>query len=354
MKILIAGDWHSDLHEEELCKSFKRFGHQVVPFKWSQYFSHNKSTLAWLTAITDRIQNKFLFGPTVHRINRDFIKITIRSKPDIIFIYRGTHIYANTIRELKRALPSCKILSYNNDDPFSEAQPKYYWRHFLKSVPEYDFIFAYREKNIDEFKVSGAKEVSLLRSWYVPDRSFHLELDAYDKQKFSCDVVFAGHYEPDGRLEMLEDIVSKAYSLRLFGPTKYWSNPLKISRILRDFEPVQMAWGNDYNKALCGSKIALCFLSKLNRDTYTRRCFEIPATKTFLLSEYSDDLASLYKEGVEAEFFRNRLEMMEKIKFYLENPEARVRIANAGYYKAINSGYDIDSRLKKLLLEIQQ
>lgn len=113
--------------------------------------------------------------------------------------------------------------------------------------------------------------------------------------------------------------------------------------------PTKMVWGADYNKALCGTKIALCFFSKLNRDTYTRRCFEIPATRTLMLSEYSDDLASLYTEGVEADYFRDKQEMLEKIDYYIRHPEVAERVAHAGYEKVRSAGHDIDSRLSVLL-----
>ena len=38
MKVLIVGDWHSDLHETELCKSLIRLGQVPFEFKWFHYF----------------------------------------------------------------------------------------------------------------------------------------------------------------------------------------------------------------------------------------------------------------------------------------------------------------------------
>jgi spore maturation protein CgeB len=67
------------------------------------------------------------------------------------------------------------------------------------------------------------------------------------------------------------------------------------------------------------------------------------------LSGYSDDLAELFVEGVEAEFFRDKDEMLDKINFYIHHDEARKKIALAGYDKVYSAGHDIDSRLKKLM-----
>jgi hypothetical protein len=166
-------------------------------------------------------------------------------------------------------------------------------------------------------------------------------------------VVFIGHYEPDQRLEYLEAIVSKGYKLRLFGPTKYWQKPLEASPLLSHLAPTRMVWGEEYNKALCGAKIALCFFSKLNRDTYTRRCFEIPATRTLMLSEYSDDLASLYEAGIEADYFISKEDMLNRIENYCEDEKERMRLAFGGYSKVHAAGHDIDSRIHYLLSVIE-
>lgn len=354
MKILVVGDWHSDLHEEEVCRSFRRLGHEVLAFKWFSYFAYDAKSARSPGAILKRAQNKFVVGGLIGRINQDLLQYVMANRPDVVFVYRGTHITARTLKAIRNGLPECVLVGYNNDDPFSPIQPRYLWRHFMAAIPQYDLMLAYRHANLADFKKAGAYCVQLMRSWFVPERSHPVTLDDRERERFAADVVFIGHYEPDQRLAYLEAIVENGYRLKLFGPTKYWQGPLSQSSKLRQFAPVHMAWGEDYNRALCGAKIALCFFSKLNRDTYTRRCFEIPATGTLMLSEYSDDLASLYREGVEADYFRSQEEMLSKIEYYLGHPEQAQRVARAGYDKVTSAGHDIDSRMQVLLKSIKE
>ena len=95
--------------------------------------------------------------------------------------------------------------------------------------------------------------------------------------------------------------------------------------------------------------IALVFLSRLNHDTYTRRCFEIPITGTLMLSEYTPDLASLFEEGVEAEFFRGPEELLDKVRFYVRNDEARRRVGLAGRARILRDGHEALDRAKQVL-----
>ena len=73
------------------------------------------------------------------------------------------------------------------------------------------------------------------------------------------------------------------------------------------FAPIEPVFGDDYAKALCGAKVCLAFLSKLNRDSYTRRCFEIPACGNVMLAERTADLCRMFKEDEEACFFSSSI-----------------------------------------------
>ena len=178
-------------------------------------------------------------------------------------------------------------------------------------------------------------------------------LSEEDKLRFEFDVVFVGHYENDERVAFLEQIVESGFKLRLFGPGKYWDPVLLGSTHLASLVPVQLVWGEDYNKALCGAKVALCFMSKLNRDSYTRRCFEIPATRTLLLSEYSDELASLFRAGEDADFFKSK-ELIQKLRLYVDNESLCKSVAQAGYDRVYADGHDVVSRMKQVLEWVEQ
>lgn len=343
MKILVVGDWHSNLHEEALFQAFKKLGHQVEAFSWHQYFQSSN----WLSHIYRRTQYKYIIGPIINKLNRDLVEKVYQVKPEMVFIYRGTHILADTLNQLKKI--NTTLVGYNNDDPFSPHYAHWPWRHFIKSIPAYDLMLAYRKHNIQDFINAGAKRVELLRSWFVPEQNYPIELTQAEKEQYACDVVFIGHYEDDGRLRYLEEIVKQGFHLKLYGPGYDWNPVLKKSAILSKLTPVELVWKDDYNRALCGAKIALCFLSNLNRDTYTRRCFEIPATKTMMLSEYSGDLAGLFVEGEEVEFFNNEKDIIYKIHYFLKNESMRKQIAKSGYERVIKSGHDVISRTQQIL-----
>ena len=349
MRILVVGDWHSELHEQAVFDALVELGHEVEAFAWHRYFKARGR----LGSLFARVQNRFVIGPALARLNRDVIALARRFEPEIVFVYRGTHLLPATVASLRQPLRAgarpAIVLGYNNDDPFAPAQPASLWRHFIAGVPIYDAVLAYREHNLAEFQAAGARRVRMLRSWYMPQRNHPVQLDAADQERYGCDVVFIGHHEPDQRTALLEAAARAGVDLKLFGHAPDWNPVLARSPALRHLSPVHVVWGNDYNKALCGAKIALCFLSKLNRDTYTRRCFEIPASGTMLLSEYSDDLASLYSPGVEADYFRDAASLVAQLHRYLADDALRQSVAAAGARRVREDGHDVVSRMRDLL-----
>lgn len=353
MKILIAGDWHSELHEEAVFNAFKQLGHEPFKFAWHPYFVP-KGWAKRFTQLFLKAQNKYMVGPAVSKLNNELFDFAMQVQPDFIFIYRGTHIYAKTVKKIQQALKNTLVIGYNNDDPFAPHYPKWLWRHFLACVSEYDLTLAYRQHNIDEYRAAGARRVQLLRSWFIPERNYPVALTDGEKEKYECDVVFIGHYEDDGRLECLEEIARRGWRLRIFGPGYEWDPVLRHTPLLAGHMPVQLVWGQDYNRALCGAKIALCFFSKLNRDTYTRRCFEIPASGTVLLSKYTDDVASLFLTDQEAVFFRDAKEMCAGIDSLLADETRRSQIARAGTQRVWRDAHDAVSRMQCMVAWVDE
>lgn len=354
MKILLVGDWSSGLHEEPACRALTELGHQVIRLPWNVHFVvRGKSAWRKASELSARLQNKYLFGPRFRALNRDILNAVSAHRPDAIFVYRATHVTGATLEKAAAIKPGLISVGYSNDDPFSGEQPRRLWRHFLAAVTKYDLLLAYRHGNVDDFIKAGAREVRLLRSWYAPWSHRPIALREAERGEFESDVTFVGHHERDGRAEMLERLVNAGIRVRIFGPYdgfgQYgWRDALAGSASLRPFAPTRLVWGDEYVKALCGAKLALCFLSKLNRDTYTRRCFEIPAAGTLLLAERTADLRSLFREGVEADYFGDGEELLRKVRLYLGDEALRRRVAEAGRRRVIADGHDVVSRMRQL------
>jgi spore maturation protein CgeB len=347
-RILIVGDFHSHIYEEAFYNSMKKLNLEVSKFSWWQYFKgyqygiEEKKNI--FKTVYYKIQNKFMIGPSLSKLNFELIKTTENFKPDLVFIYRGTHILPETIKIIKNR--GAVVFGYNNDDPFSHKYPKYFWRHFIKSIKIYDHLFIYREKNIKDLISIGYKKFSQLRSYYIKEDNY--PITNASSEKYDSDVIFVGHFEDDGRDEYLKYLIDNGIKLKIFGG-KSWEASKLYDYLVEYNGPIINLRKGDYNLALNCSSICLVFLSKINNDSYTRRCFEIPATKKLMLSEYTKDLDLLFKEDKESVYFRSKEELLEKVIFYLNNSEARLKIAEAGYNRLLKDGHEVFDRVKEIM-----
>lgn len=349
MKLLLAGNWQWPQYEKACSDALSRLGVDVERFEWGRYF----------TGLSGRFQGKFAVpGPAQLRLNRDLIKRAETTKPNVTLVWRGTHLFPGTLRRLKKSTGSL-LVSYNNDDPFGPQahgqvpiHQRYYWFWYLKCIPLYDVNFVYRQINLDEIFKAGAKEAHVLMPYFIPALNHPVKLTPEELADYACDVVFVGHYEPDGREKYLRALVKAGLHVRLFGG-KYWTRQV-LGDVTDYFGKVRPANGDEYAKALAGAKMCLCFLSHMNRDTYTRRCFEVPACGRLLLSERTADLQRMYKENEEAVFFSSPDELVEKSLWLSNHPEEIQRIAQAGMRRVHADGHSVEDRMGEFLSIIDQ
>lgn len=348
LSILIVADGHGGvIYDEALAGAFLRLGHKVERFTWKEYFHHYPYASVYPTdgnrvrSFWYRLQNRFTVGPAVCRLNRALLQQAEALQPDLVFIYRGTHVWPSTLRALK-ARTLAKVVGYNNDDPFSPRYPWHFWRHFRRGIPFYDHIFCYRQKNIAEYAALGYAKTSLLRSYYV---------DALNKpvpaaKKYACEVLFIGHYEDDGRDRAISLLMDNGLNVKLFGTG--WDKSVLSGK----FGPVKPLYNADYNLAICSAKMALVFLSKLNNDTYTRRCFEIPATGTAMVSEYTEDMATLFEPGKDAMFFHTPAELLKTVQDLLGDPKTLAAVGKAGRARLLRDGHEVTDRAREILVAL--
>lgn len=333
-RILLVGDDSYEMYAKAFYKSFQKLGYKNVSlFAINRYMESDGR----VGKILMRIQNKLAYGYSVSKVNKELLKTIKTQKTELVFLYSTRLIYPKVIKQIRDV--GCKVFMYNNDNPFAPYFPKYFWRHYIGGLRYADYGFVYRQSNVEDYKKSGCEKVELLRSYYIDERNFYVETP---KLKVP-EVIFLGHHEPDEREEYIRSLLKQNISVGVM--QKSWEN----------FEPenprvVKLADSHKcYNEMLNAAQIALVFLSKINHDTYTRRCFEIPAVKTLMVAPYTEDISTMFEDGKEAVLYRNGQEFAEKVKYYLEHEDERLQIANAGYERVMRDGHEVCDRVKQVM-----
>lgn len=210
MKILVTGSYSSSIiYESALEAGFRCLGNEVASFPWAPYLDVHCNRLG---RFVKYIQGKLVNGPIVAKLNRDLIHKVKVFRPDFVFIYRGTHILSDTIQKIGQL---CVIVfGYSNDDPFGNSAHRYYWRHFVASCFSYDWLFAYRPKNVLDYQKRGVTNTSLLMPYYIRNRNFPIKSISTDK--YCCDVIFLGHFDNrDQRDEYIKSIIKAGIHIEL-------------------------------------------------------------------------------------------------------------------------------------------
>ncbi len=269
MRIQIIEDGYvSHIYGSALKIGFHNLGHEVLVTQWSKevrdkLYCRSSGLLGGLSIVALKIQNKFRFGRYLKEIQQKIINDYLEFRPDLVFIYRGTHVCPRTIDFMK--VDGCaSVFGYNNDDPFSSDYSFYFWRSYKKCLSLYDHVFCYRKKNISDYASIGISNTSILKPYYVADYNYFIESIVPNHKIY--DVVFIGHFEDDGRDEAILKLCREGFVVKLFGTD--WersSNYPELYEYMGSVEPIF----DDYNVVLNRSKIALAFLSKKNNDTYT-------------------------------------------------------------------------------------
>lgn len=278
---------------------------------------------------------------------KQFLQSVINFKPEIVIILKGLHVDQSTVQEIKRS--NAWVVLINHDDFFSAYKNSRSPIQF-NAIPYYDFVFPTKEvnvhelsrynKNIEFFPFSYSEKI------HKPPQNENEE----DRKKWATDVVFVGTRYPE-RTRQLEYLVSNiggGIELKIYGNnwnTIAGNSPLKKYVQNKTLKPEEMT------KAIFYSKISLGFLCKENRDDYTQRTFEIPATKGLLLAERTKRHLSYFREGIEADFFdsNNYDELVSKVQHLLQNNQYRKELKEAGYSAVINNHHSYKDRLSRLL-----
>lgn len=336
MKLLLAGEWQHAIYEPACAAALQRLGTEVIPFVFGDHLRGPLGRLERWALVT---------GPRTLALNRALLRAAQEHRPDAIFIWRGVHVLPSTLAQLRRG--GHTLVSYNNDDPFSQhysessnLHQRRLWKRFVAGLPAYHVNFVYRPKNVADYERAGATTPHLLLPYFVPDLHFPVS----GPKGATYEGVFVGHYEPDERFDAIDALRKRGIRVGLFGTG--WAACRGLGNEARRIAPAR---GRDYCEVVSAAHFALSFYSKLNSDAYTRRVFELPAMGAVLVSTRTPEMQELFADGSEALLFDGVDELVDRALWLLAEPDRAIRIAAAGRQRCLDSGYDVDGRMRAFL-----
>lgn len=295
-----------------------------------------------------RIKNKlFQWGlnialPDLQNSNKKICNLVSKNTYDLIWIDKGIIIHQSTFRKIRTSLPNAKIVGYSPDYMCKRHNQS---KQFLESLIYYDVYVTTKSYAVEELKSMGCKDVYFVGNSY--QEGFHkpYRLSEDEKSIYESEVGFIGAWEKE-RSESIEYLAQNGIKVRVWG-SQEWKQVAQTSKNI-EFAGGELK-NESYCKALSGCKISLCFLRKCNLDKQTTRSIEIPACKSMMIAERTDEHKELFLEDVEAVYFDNNEELLKKVLYYLSHDDERKAIAESGYNRCINSGYSNENRIKSII-----
>ena len=291
------------------------------------------------TSFAWRLRRRLLGDRDESALNARLLALPATPAPDVLWVDKGLTVEPDTLVALRRRWPHILMINYSGDDMFNPHNQTVTWR---ANLPLYDLFTTTKSFNVPELQAAGAANVLFLDKGYSPAVHRPCEVTPELRERFGGDVGFVGWPERE-RERSIRFLAGNGVRVRVWGPWPRW----KAARnMVVEGRPL---WDHDYACALTAFRINLGFLRRVNRDRQTTRSIEIPACGGFLLAERTDEHLRLFREDVEAVFFSDDRELLEKTRYYLAHEDERARIAEAGRRRCVEGGYAYDRRLESIL-----
>lgn len=332
MKILHIGRKHGTTYHRY--QALKRLGHDVIlvdPFTFLP---------------TNRWMAKWIYETGAWGLEKSIERHVLDSITDLDFEFAlvdgGYVIGPDLIKSLRKKIGY--VANYNVDDPFSKSEWRK-WRLYRESIPYYDLLVVVREQNINEVKLSKAKNV--LHVFRTADEIAHRPVTLSDAECISwrSQVAFVGTWMPE-RGPFMARLIERGVPLSIWGDR--WQKASEWS-LIKNVWRGPGVFNEDYNRIIQTSKICLGLLSKDNRDLHTQRSAEIPALGGLFCGERTSEHKRMYEDGLEAVYWDNADECADVCLDLLRHPAKCEQIALNGHARCIKNDLFNEPMLKKII-----
>lgn len=286
--------------------------------------------------------------PAIESFNETIPETVRREDPAFVLIVQGAFVKPETVRWIRDDTEATPILwSYDEIDRL---------RLTRQSAEFYDTVYLFDPPEPGQFENVNAKYLPLAH-----DANTYRALDSTDGEPI--DVSFVGSLMNRRRKEVLSHLVHELdANIEIWYPAWTLKNPVSfyryrikrrkmsrhINRTFIDHATINVI----YNR----SKICLNIHKawKINSDEpvgLNMRTFEIPGAGGFELVDDVSNIGDHFDVGEELVTYSGLDDLVETVRYYLDNDEEREAIASRGYRRAKDE-HTFDDRLDEILQDL--
>jgi spore maturation protein CgeB len=256
-------------------------------------------------------------------------------QPEFILVIQGTRLSPKTVNRL-RTVTKAPIACWYQDAVSSLG------RQFMLGA-EYDAVFV-KDRYMQSL---FSRMIRSTTFYYLPEacnprvhRSVNLTVQ--DIESYGCDIMIAGthYYYRQEILRQLSGIRLRFYS----GTRAKWL----LDRLPKDVHQGRPVVLEEKAKALRAARICLNTLHFAEINGLNCRAFEIAGCGGFQLVSAVPALAEHFEPGKELATFDSIDELVERIDYYLRNPQLMMDIALRGQQRA-HKDHTYEHRLTEIL-----
>ncbi|QDG51682.1 glycosyltransferase [Persicimonas caeni] len=341
MKILVVGKFYVEGFARHIGQTLEQMGHEVLRFepgverKPTGGFLRRK-----LESVTTRMHAAAEHIDVYRKWSlRELTELARRARPDLI-ISCYDFLRPAEVASLKKLADARVVMWY------PDALVNFGRSHFM--VAPYDAIF-FKDPYIVE-KLDGVIDSPV---FYLPEcfnplvhRADASESEGPLRNKYHCDITTAGNMYAY-RVAFFRHLTD--YNVKLWGnPLPSWIDAPEV-RAMHQGEYVVEA---DKAEAFLGAKIVLDNMHPAEVWGINCRAFEVAGIGGFLMLDSKPGLHQLFTDGEEVVSFRSVDDLRAKIDYYLERPDERRRIAQAGRRRA-HAEHTYEARLRLLFATLE-
>jgi spore maturation protein CgeB len=270
-------------------------------------------------------------------INKKFVSLALAKNPDIALIGGGDRISLQSVQILNNN--GIKTVLWTTDPPRN-------FEPILNAASTFQHIFCQGTEAIQLFEKANIKNAKWLPMACDPFFHHPVQLTSKEQDKYGNDIVFVGSYYPN-RYSLFKKL--SGYDFGLWGPG--WDKA--ESSDLRSHFRGEHTRPSEWLKIYSACKIVLTphYQDPENKFPVYQaspRIFEAMACGAFVISDYQKDVFTLFKDGKHLVGFKDEDELIEKIEYYLKNPDERNAIAKCGRQEVLRNHKYVD-RIERLL-----